>query len=50
MSELETLKKEKIETEEARIVAEEQIESMRKDHEGKVVIIIVQQFVQSVWL
>ena len=35
--ELETLKKEKIETEEARKTAEEQIESMRKDNEEKVI-------------
>ena len=36
MKELETLKTEKLETEEARKTAEEQIESMRKDHEEKV--------------
>ena len=36
MAELETLKKEKCETEEARKTAEEQIESMRRDHEEKV--------------
>ena len=36
MKELETLKAEKLETEEARKTTEEQIESTRKDHEEKV--------------
>lgn len=36
MTVLETLKQDKSDTEEARKAAEEQMESMRKDHEGKV--------------
>lgn len=39
MAELDTLKKEKSETEEARKTAEEQIKSMRKVHEEKVIIL-----------
>ena len=39
MVELDKLKQEKSETEEARKTAEEQIESMRKDHEEKVIIL-----------
>jgi len=38
MAELETLKEEQSKTEESRKTAEEQIESMKKDHEGKVKI------------
>ena len=41
MKELETLKTEKHETEEARKTAEEQIESMRKGHEEKVFCIFL---------
>lgn len=37
MDELETLKKEKSDTEEARKTTEAQIESMKKDHEEKVI-------------
>ena len=37
MDELETLKKEKSDTEEARKITEAQIESMKKDHEEKVI-------------
>lgn len=36
MAELETLKEEQSKTEESRKTAEEQMESMKKDHEGKV--------------
>ena len=39
MAELEALKKDKGETEEARKRAEEQIEAMRKEHEEKVISI-----------
>ena len=37
MDELETLKKEKSDTEEARKITEAHIESMKKDHEEKVI-------------
>ena len=40
MAELEALKKEKCETDEARKAAEEQIETMRKDHEDKVIFLL----------
>lgn len=40
MSELEALKTEKGDAEEARKMAEEQIEIMRKDHEEKVIFLI----------
>lgn len=42
--ELETLKQEKGDTEEARKMAEEEIRKMKKDHEEKVLIFVFQDF------